>query len=85
MAEEPAAPVGVVTPRRAALVSGDNLARWAIVLELGPLLRLGRGEDQTGGRERASILATALEAVMGALYLEAGLPAVRRVVASLVA
>jgi ribonuclease III len=83
--EHPGAPVGVVTPRRAALVSGENLARWASALELGPLLRLGRGEEQTGGRERASILATALEAVMGALYLEAGLPPVRRVVAFLAA
>ena len=85
VAEDPDAPVGVVTPRRAALVSGENLARWATALELGPLLRLGRGEERLGGRERASILATALEAVMGALYLEAGLPAVRRVVAHLTA
>jgi ribonuclease-3 len=85
LTEDPAASVGVVTPRRAALVSGENLARWASALDLGPLLRLGRGEEQTGGRERASILATALEAVLGALYLEAGLPAVRRVVAFLAA
>jgi ribonuclease-3 len=85
VAEDPDAPVGVVTPRRAALVSGANLARWASALELGPLLRLGRGEESTGGRERPSILATALEAVLGALYLEGGLPAVRRVVAVLTA
>ena len=83
LAAEPQAPVGVLTPRRAAIVSGANLARWASELGLGPLLRLGRGEDQTGGRERESVLATALEAVLGALYLEAGLPAVRRVVAVL--
>ncbi len=83
LAAEPDAPVGVLTPRRAAIVSGVNLARWASELELGPLLRLGRGEDQTGGRERESVLATALEAVLGALYLEAGLPAVRNVVTGL--
>lgn len=77
----PEAPVGVLTPQRAALVSGATLARWAAALELGPLLRLGRGEEQTGGRERESILATALEAVLGVVYLEAGLDAVRRVVA----
>ena len=80
---DPAAPVGVLTPRRAELVSGANLARWARELGLGPLLRLGRGEDQTGGRARESILATALEALLGAIYLEAGIPAVRRVVATL--
>jgi len=64
-------------------VSGANLARWAAELGLGDLLRLGRGEDQTGGRDRESILATTLEALLGAIYLEAGIPAVRRAVARL--
>jgi ribonuclease-3 len=72
--------VGFLTPRRAEIVAGVNLARWAADLGLGALLRLGRGEDQTGGRARESILATTLEAVLGVLYLEAGLPAVRAVV-----
>ncbi len=79
------APVGVLTPRRAEVVSGANLARWAGELDLGSLLRLGRGEDLTGGRARESILATALEAVLGAVYFEGGLPAVRRAVAALAA
>jgi ribonuclease-3 len=79
-AADPAAPVGVLTPRRAELVSGANLARWAADLGLGGLLRLGRGEDQTGGRARESILATTLEALLGAIYLEAGIAGVRRVV-----
>jgi len=79
----PEAPVGVLTPERATVVSGANLARWAAALELGPLLRLGRGEDLTGGRERESILATTLEAVLGAVYLEAGLDGVRRIVGRL--
>jgi ribonuclease-3 len=79
-AADPAAPVGVLTPRRAELVSGANLARWAADLDLGGLLRLGRGEDQTGGRARESILATTLEALLGAIYLEAGIAGVRRVV-----
>ena len=83
LAREPEAAVGVLTPARAALVSGANLARWAGALGLGPLLRLGRGEDQTGGRGRESILATTLEAVLGVLYLEAGLDAVRRAVDAL--
>jgi len=81
--EDPRAPVGALTARRAALVSGANLARWAAELDLGALLRLGRGEELSGGRTRASILATALEAVLGVVYLEGGLPAVRRVVARL--
>jgi ribonuclease-3 len=82
-AAEPAAAVGRLTPLRAGLVADDTLARWAVVLELGPLLRLGRGAEQEGGRQTASILATTLEAVLGALYLDAGLPAVRAVVGRL--
>ncbi len=82
-ATDPDAPVGVLTPERARIVSGANLARWAIGLELGGLLRLGRGEEQTGGRERESILATGLEAVLGALYLEGGVDTVRRAVGRL--
>ncbi len=79
----PEAPVGVLTPERAALVSGATLVRWAAGLDLSALLRLGRGEEQTGGRERESILATTLEAVLGVVYLEAGLDAVRRAVTRL--
>ena len=77
IARDPAATVGVLTPRRAEVVSGANLARWAGDVGLGSLLRLGRGEEQTGGRTRESILATSLEAVLGVVYLEGGLPAVR--------
>ena len=82
-AADPGAPVGVLTPRRAELVAGATLARWAGDLELGECVRLGRGEALTGGRERASILATTLEALLGVVYLEAGLPAVRAIVARL--
>ncbi len=80
---DPDTPVGVLTPRRAALVSGERLARWAADVSLGPLLRLGRGEDQTGGRTRESVLATALEALLGVVYLEGGVEAVRLVVGRL--
>ncbi len=73
-------PVGVLTPRRASVVAGENLARWAEGLELGPLLRLGRGEELTGGRAKRSVLATALEAILGVIYLEGGLTAARTVV-----
>jgi ribonuclease-3 len=83
LAAAPDEPVGVLTPRRAALVSGENLARWAAALDLGAHLRLGRGEAQMGGRARESVLATALEAVMAVIYLEAGLDAARAAVARL--
>lgn len=83
LADALAEPVGVLTPRRAALVSGENLARWAQRLGLGAHLRLGRGEERTGGRDKESVLATALEAVLGVVYREGGLDAARRAVAAL--
>jgi ribonuclease-3 len=73
----------VLTSRRADVVADATLARWAADLALGDVLRLGRGEEQSGGRARPSILATTLEAVLGVIYLESGLPAVRTVVARL--
>ncbi len=79
----PDEPEGVLTPMRAELVSGANLCRWAIALGLGTALKVGRGEEQTGGREKESLLATALEALLAVVYLEGGLEAARRAVASL--
>ena len=79
----PEASVGELTRRRAEVVSGESLARWAAELRLGDVLRLGRGEDQMGGRARESILATALEAVLGAVHLEGGLAGVRTAVGRL--
>jgi ribonuclease-3 len=84
-ADDPTAPVGALTTRRAEIVSGATLARWAAALELGSMLRLGRGAAATGGAERASVLAEALEAVFGAIYLEGGLDALRPVVGRLAA
>ena len=81
--QDPAALVGQLTPRRADLVSGANLARWAERLGLGRHLRLGRGEQLTGGDAKESVLATALEAVLAVVYVEGGLPAARRAVARL--
>jgi len=81
--EHPQEAEGQLTPRRADLVSGTNLARWAAAVELGSCLRLGRGEALMGGREKDSLLATALEAVLGVVYLEGGLEAARRAVATL--
>jgi ribonuclease III len=79
----PGEPVGVLTPRRAEVVSGASLARWAEGVGVGPHLRLGRGEQQMGGQSKESVLATALEALLAVVYLEAGLPAARRAVALL--
>jgi len=79
---DPGASEGTLTPKRAALISGSNLARWAADIELGTALRVGRGEGQTGGREKESVLATAFEAVLAVIYLEGGLDAARRTVAA---
>jgi ribonuclease III len=63
---------GDLTRARAALVSEGGLARTAVALDLGRWIFLGRGEERTGGRARPSILANALEALMGAVYLDGG-------------
>ena len=68
----PAADEGALSRLRAAVVSGASLARVAVALDLGSMLALGAGELKSGGFRRESILADALEAVCGALYLEAG-------------
>lgn len=75
----PDLPEGKLTRLRAWLVRTETLARWARELDLGADLLLSRGEEQTGGRNRPSILASAFEAVLGAVYLDGGLEAVRRV------
>jgi ribonuclease-3 len=63
---------GMLSARRAAIVSTVGLARLSGRIELGGSLSLGEGEAQRGGRRRPSILASAFEAVAGALYLELG-------------
>jgi len=68
----------------AGLVSAQNLARWAGRLGLSSQLRLGRGEALTGGAAKESILATAFEAVVAAVYLDLGLPAAQQLIARLV-
>jgi ribonuclease-3 len=64
---------GELTRLRSALVKTDQLARFARALDLGPALRLGRGELTSGGRDRENLLCGAFEAIIGALYLEAGI------------
>lgn len=71
---------GVLSKIKSNLVSRHNLYLWAKQLDLGRFLRLGHGELSTGGRQRDSILSNAMEAVLGAVYLDGGYEAVRRVV-----
>jgi ribonuclease III len=77
---DPALERGPLTVRRAAIVSTRGLATWARELGVDACIRLGRGEEQHGGRAKESVLATALEAVFAALYVEAGLAGVARLV-----
>ena len=79
----PEASEGELSRYRASLVSGDALAAIALELGLGDYLRLGEGELKSGGQRRASILADALEALVGALYLDQGLEAARALAARL--
>lgn len=68
----PKHPEGELTRLRASMVCEPTLAFCTRELELGKYLLLGKGEEQTGGRERKSILSDALEAVIGAIYLDGG-------------
>ena len=72
---------GVLSRLRATLVSGETLAQIAGELGLGEHLRLGSGELKTGGFRRASILADALEAILGAIFLDSGFDAAAAAVA----
>ncbi len=76
--EFPELPEGELTEIRASLVCRDTLAELASSLELGDRLLLGRGEELGGGRAKASNLANAMEALIGALYLDQGLLKARR-------
>ena len=78
--QHPQEPEGTLSRMRAALVSRATLAETARRLDLGKFVLLGRGEEAAGGAQRPSILAAAFEAVVGALYLSAGLDAARRFV-----
>ncbi len=81
----PNAREGELTRMRSALVSTDSLAFLARETGLAALLRMGKGEELQGGRERNPLLADALEAVLGAIYLDGGLPAAQAVVKRLFA
>jgi ribonuclease III len=69
----PDSPEGDLSKLRAVVVSEPNLFKVATRLGLGEYLFLGKGEEQTGGREKPSLLANATEAIIAAIYLDAGL------------
>ena len=79
----PESPEGALSRKRSLLVNQQTLADIAVRLELGEILVLGPGELKSGGKERESILADAVEAVIGAIYLDGGLEVCRKVVLSL--
>ena len=76
----PDLPEGVLTRTRAALVCEDSLVIVAEELGLGAYLRLGKGEETGGGRNRPSIRADAVEAVLAAVYLDGGIGSARKII-----
>ncbi len=75
--KKPSLPEGDLARIRSAVVSTEALAPVAAALGVGEAVLLGKGEDASGGREKASILADAFEALIGACYLDGGLDAAR--------
>ena len=76
-------PEGKLTDLRKSVVNANALAEVAVDLGIGEHLMLGKGEDTAGGREKTSILSDALEAVIGAVYIDAGPQATHDVVSAL--
>ncbi len=82
-AQQPELPEGQLAKRRAGVVNARALAGVARRLELGRWIRLGKGEEVTAGRDKNSILADTMEAVIGAVYLDRGLPGATALVRAL--
>lgn len=82
--ENPAMPEGQMSKQRAALVCEDALAGYSRQISLGKFLLVGKGEEATGGRERASILADAFEALIGAIFLDTGIESAKKFILSFV-
>jgi len=80
MGRFPEAREGDLSKMRAALVNAEVLARKAREIDLGRWLKLGKGEERSGGRDKPSILAATYEALLGAVYLDAGYERARAVV-----
>ena len=80
MRKFPEAKEGPLSKQRASIVNARTLAIKAQSIQLGNALRLGKGEEKSGGREKISILAAAFEAIVGALYTDGGLVPAQRAV-----
>ena len=80
MRKFPTAKEGPLSKQRASIVNARTLALKAQSIELNEMLRLGKGEEKSGGREKTSILAAAFEAVIGAVYTDSGLAPAQRIV-----
>jgi len=78
--EHPEVAEGALSAHKSRLVSEKALAKYARALELGGSLRLGVGEERSGGRQKTSLLADSMEAVIGATFLDGGLRAARKVI-----
>jgi ribonuclease-3 len=78
--EHPELPEGDLSKLKAQLVSRETLANYARELDLGAVLKIGVGEDRSGGRTKSSLLCDSLEGVFGALYLDGGLEAARKAI-----
>ena len=75
---QPPLPEGSMTRLRAELVCEDSLHKVARTLDLGTYMRLGKGEEHSGGRERPSIMADMVEAIIAAMYLDSGMAEAKR-------
>jgi ribonuclease III len=80
MRQFPTAKEGPLSKLRASIVNARTLALKAQALDIGSMLRLGKGEEKSGGREKISILAAAFEALIGAIYTDGGIAPAQRVV-----
>jgi ribonuclease-3 len=79
----PDLPEGQLAKFRSAIVNARALADVARTLNLGTFIRLGRGEESTGGRDKSSILADTFEAILGAAYLDHGIDVTRKLILDL--
>jgi len=80
MRKFPTAKEGPLSKQRASIVNARTLAAKAQTIELNEMMRLGKGEEKSGGREKTSILAAVFEAVIGAIYTDGGLVPAQQVV-----
>ncbi len=80
MRKFPSAKEGPLSKQRASIVNARTLALKAQAIELNEMMRLGKGEEKSGGREKTSILAAVFEAVIGAIYTDGGLTPAQQVV-----